>query len=368
MKSGFMGRGGALDGLRFLAAFAILVYHYASDAPVDLGKLHPIFSRGFIATDFFLMLSGYVVTRAYGRDLLSGAVSPSIFMARRLKRIWPGHLVVCAAMAALVVLALLVGIAPRHPELFNWRNLLLQVALLHGFGVANGGGVDYGGWNTPTWTLSALLPCYALTPMLLRLAPNANRALPAAVVLLAAFYALPQIILHESLHSLHVGVLRALPLYVAGMAVALFSDASKPLSGHGAKAVAVCAALALVALQAYGRHELGSALLIGAVLLAAGARPVSRPSKALETAARISFALFLTHVLTSTVWFGAADRLLPADRHGALVRWAVWLASFPLAIAVAFLFDRLVDQPIQQWLRRYGPQLERPKKPLPVGA
>ncbi len=61
-----LSRGGALDLLRFVAALFIVLYHVAERAPVSLFAIHPAFGRGYLATDFFLMLSGYVLAKTYG--------------------------------------------------------------------------------------------------------------------------------------------------------------------------------------------------------------------------------------------------------------------------------------------------------------
>ena len=64
-------RGGALDALRFAAALLIMLYHFGSESPIKLYRLNEVFARGYLATDFFLMLSGYVLGRAYGPSLLA---------------------------------------------------------------------------------------------------------------------------------------------------------------------------------------------------------------------------------------------------------------------------------------------------------
>ncbi|HEV2599853.1 acyltransferase [Sphingopyxis sp.] len=71
-----------LDGLRGIAAFAVLGYH-----------LHVLMfdaSRGnaFLAVDFFFMLSGYVMARTY-ETRWQGSSAAATFMASRLRRLWP---------------------------------------------------------------------------------------------------------------------------------------------------------------------------------------------------------------------------------------------------------------------------------------
>ena len=104
------GRGGTLDVLRFAAAFFVVLFHYGGEAPVALDSIHPVFFRGYLATDFFLMLSGYVLGRAYGRSIEEGRVGPLEFLSRRIARIWPAHLIVLALMVLVVVAS---GVAGR---------------------------------------------------------------------------------------------------------------------------------------------------------------------------------------------------------------------------------------------------------------
>ena len=73
--AGVEDRGGPLEALRFLAAAFIVLYHIGPEAPVHLADVSPIFARGWLATDFFLMLSGFILGRAYGRSLDEGRVS-----------------------------------------------------------------------------------------------------------------------------------------------------------------------------------------------------------------------------------------------------------------------------------------------------
>ncbi len=346
----FVGRGGVLDALRFLTACWIVVYHYGNEAPVTLDRLNPMFLHGYLATDFFLMLSGYVMARVYGDGLISGAVAPLRFLTRRIQRIWPAHLIVLAAMVAFVLAATAAGVAPGHPGRFQLRDVIPQALLIQAWGPVGGAG-----WNLPTWSLSALLACYAFTPLMLHglnRIGSAPLALAGAVALLALCDLACARLLHTSIYELHIdrGVLRAAPLFLLGVATARCAQLN-PMGAAPARVVAVVATLSFFAAQALGRLDFFSMAAIAALLLAVGSRSVRRPIPALETAARLSFALFLTHVLTATVYFGAMHHL--SQRHGFPIqtRWALWGLSLPLALAVAAVFDRSVDAPVQAWLK-----------------
>ncbi len=73
-----------LDGLRGIAALSVLGYH-------AVGLLHPewnLIGRGYLAVDFFFMLSGYVMARTYEQRLAQG-FGTRRFMVARYRKLWP---------------------------------------------------------------------------------------------------------------------------------------------------------------------------------------------------------------------------------------------------------------------------------------
>jgi peptidoglycan/LPS O-acetylase OafA/YrhL len=71
-----------LDALRGIAAFAVLLHHCDILLPVDLG-----FSRGYLAVDFFFMLSGFVMARTFETRFAEG-LRPLPFVKSRITRFW----------------------------------------------------------------------------------------------------------------------------------------------------------------------------------------------------------------------------------------------------------------------------------------
>jgi peptidoglycan/LPS O-acetylase OafA/YrhL len=85
-------RGGWLDALRFIVAAMIIIHHFQLAAPVPLVEFHPVFERGYLLTNFFIIDSGYVLTRLYGKSMARGQLAPGQFLRQRFSRVIPAHL------------------------------------------------------------------------------------------------------------------------------------------------------------------------------------------------------------------------------------------------------------------------------------
>jgi peptidoglycan/LPS O-acetylase OafA/YrhL len=82
----------SLDGLRGLAAMAVMAYH------VD----HDWMPGGHLAVDFFFCLSGFVIALNYQDRMRGGAIGVVRFMALRLARLYP--MVLAGALLAIWLL------------------------------------------------------------------------------------------------------------------------------------------------------------------------------------------------------------------------------------------------------------------------
>jgi peptidoglycan/LPS O-acetylase OafA/YrhL len=354
-------RGGALDFLRFLASLLIVLYHFGAEGPLRIERFHQVFSRGFLATDFFLILSGYVLGRAYGASTLSGRVSPGRFWLRRAGRVWPGHLMVLAAMAGLVLVLNAIGTDAHKPSRFAWDQLPIQALLIHAWGFHSDG------WNLPSWSLSALIVCYALFPFLWRAANRVRH--PALLPLIGAgviigFEVLSRQVFDQALADLRLqfGVVRALPLFILGLCLARAVEMDWP-SEKAARILLWGGAALLVAWQALDRYALPNVLIfdlpsliaIGAIILGAGRLPVKQPRAWIEQGAKLSFALFISHIFVGVIYWSAVHKLIDTVPIGIGWQWLMWLASFPIAYGAAWLFHTYIDQPVQDrlapWLR-----------------
>src|SRR3978361_1802392 len=74
-----------LDGLRGVAALLVVIFHVLETYSGD--RFHQIINHGYLAVDFFFLLSGFVIAYAY--DDRWGKMTQWDFYKRRLIRLQP---------------------------------------------------------------------------------------------------------------------------------------------------------------------------------------------------------------------------------------------------------------------------------------
>lgn len=94
-----------IEGLRFLGAVAILVWHYqhflfVKDLPVGYvpdqapfyPALHPVYSYGYLGVALFWCVSGFIFMWKYGVAVSSGNIGFRHFLLLRFARLYPLHI------------------------------------------------------------------------------------------------------------------------------------------------------------------------------------------------------------------------------------------------------------------------------------
>ena len=129
------GRFDALDGLRGMAALVIALYHFSGGW------------GGYLAVEFFLVLSGFIFAHTI---LYSSRDIPlSRFILSRLARLYPMHLF---ALLALIPVSLLVGRGmPTYTDMPLFT-LLQQLTLTHNIGLPP----QALSWNRIAWMVSVI--------------------------------------------------------------------------------------------------------------------------------------------------------------------------------------------------------------------
>ena len=358
-------RGGALDALRFVAALFVVVFHFGDEAPVALQSMHAFLGRGYLATDFFLMLSGFVLAKAYGDAVASGRISLGRFWSKRFVRCYPTHIITLAALAAMVALGALLGFSAEHDGRFDWSGLPAQIFLLHAFGLGGGH------WNIPSWTISTLLICYAFFPILWRFMlrierPAAALGLGLAILVGADLFARTFLGSEQFSLPFQWCLLRAAPLFVVGLTLARAVQTLR-LSPLDARVMGFGGGAVLLANAVIVGPDMINALAICAIIMGCGASPATRAIPGAAWGARVSFCLFMVHTITGAVWFDVVQplvaRIYPALETVGWEAWLMWFGSLAATLVGAAVYDRWIDAPIQKSLnaRLFGPRAATPR-------
>lgn len=138
----------ALTSLRFFAALSIAIFHLQG---IGFGRAYEPLALG---VSFFFVLSGFVLTYAYGGR---GDVKLRTFFVNRLARIWPAHLVTAAVALALFHSGMIYN-ADWYPY------VLTNLFMLHSWIPTTGHVFSL---NAVTWSISAEMAFYAAFPLVL---------------------------------------------------------------------------------------------------------------------------------------------------------------------------------------------------------
>ena len=379
-----------LTGIRFVAAFWVLLYHLQDPLDrigvMDIPVLSDVIRVGRLGVDLFFALSGFIITHTYltrmGSRITLGASAN--FWWLRLARIYPVHFVMLnIAGLAVIAQAWVTGVEKDRPWLNPWdyvRNLLL---------IQEWGPHPDRGWNVVAWSLSMEWLAYLLFPLLVLLLFALHKRVPTPVLVLAWFVALAPLLWRGSLTidpyytDLWGSVIRVLTEFTAGAITYLIvlrfipagaSDPS-PRVERAATTVSVLMPLLVVA----GAVFLGNwttaqspitlndpdaeplppffhLWLVPLLIIWIGALALSRRGQArwlgtdtLILGGVVSYSLYMTHL----VWFGVwrAGMNAVGIESGPLYAGSVVLAIAG-SFVIAWLMWRIVEEPCRRWMRR----------------
>lgn len=158
-----------IQSLRFVFIMLVVMSHIIGKS-FDFG--------GECGVAFFFMLSGFILSYAYGEKVLAGEFRQWVFLRRQLAKFYPLHV-------ALFLLMILLD--ARLGRFYDWEKLVANLLLLQSWVPSDD---FYFVGNGLSWFLSDLLFFYAVFPMAFRLLTGQppRRLLPAAAVV-AMLYA-----------------------------------------------------------------------------------------------------------------------------------------------------------------------------------
>jgi peptidoglycan/LPS O-acetylase OafA/YrhL len=353
-----------LDGLRGVAAIIVVFFHLAE--PLSSSHLNNVVNHGYLAVDFFFLLSGFVIGYAYDdrwKNLTIGG-----FLRRRFERLQP-----------LVVLGMTLGaigfyftdstIWPLIHTIPVWK---MFVVMLIGYTILPIPlSIDIRGWqemhplNSVGWSLFFEYLANILYALGIR--KLSNKALACFVVLAGA------LLLHFALTSpngdvaggwtlnaehMRIGITRTLFPFFAGL---LLSRVARP--AYIKNAFLWCSLLvAFVLLMpriggaehlwVNGLYEAFCIIIVFPLIVYIGASGVvhnQMENKICTFLGDLSYPLYMTHYVL--VYFYVAW----VSNHSGITLSQVWpyaLLTFSGAIVLAYASLKLFDEPVRAWLRK----------------
>ncbi len=367
---------GALSGIRFFAAFNVVLFHLWNGQNFHLSSsfLTGIVSSGYVGVSFFFVLSGFIHAYAYGPERVEN-ISRMKFYRQRIVRIYPVYLL------SLVFTAWTFFHSAPLPKLLVPGTAVLTItqAWMPSTAMA---------WNYPSWTMSSELLFYLLFPFI---APPVARLSRRGLLMLAALalvvmLAVPTVYLiiapdgtrhvlsnfgSNWLNTVKFNPLARLPEFVIGLALGYhFTKSSfdgfektKKLRGDimaGTAIILIALTLGFSAHLPYlYLHNGGMLPMFGLLLygLASGGRiSAVLGNRVFSTAGDGSYAMYLIQAPVFT-WLATAGVI--GKPHYVAIYIAVLLAC-------SFLALQCFEKPARNWFGGKGAGGERRSAASPV--
>ncbi|NHA04825.1 acyltransferase [Mucilaginibacter sp. HC2] len=352
-----------LDGLRGVASLIVVAFHILETYSGD--RFHQIINHGYLAVDFFFLLSGFVVAYAY--DDRWEKMTQWDFYKRRLIRLQP-----------MVIIGTLIGAAlfyfqasPVFPLISTtpiWQMLLV---MLIGFTVLPiPVSMDIRGWQEmhpldgPAWSLFFEYVANILYALFIR---KFSKKLLTVFVVLSALLLIHFLIMGSqgdviggwSLNApqLHIGFARLLYPFFAGI---LLCRMGKLI--HIKSAFAVSSLLIIIVLSIpriggsehlwmNGLYESFSIIILFPLIVSIGAGGKITGKfamKACKFFGDISYPLYITHYPLIYLYTGwVVKNKVPASQG-----FGYGLLLFVGSIAIAYASLKLYDEPVREWLKK----------------
>lgn len=356
-----------LDGLRGVAALVVVLFHVLEvHSHGDHSK--QLINHGYLAVDFFFLLSGYVIGYAY--DDRWNKMTLKDFFRRRLIRLQPMIIIGSVIGALLFYFQYSPGMGwGGISEVPVWKMLL--VMLIGCTLIPVGKGLDIRGWsemhplNGPAWSLFLEYIANIVYALVLR---RLSKVILAALVVIAAGVTLQYALTNpngdiiggwaiDDPTQLRIGFTRLAFPFLAGL---LLSRIGKL---RYTKHAFLTASIMLVVLFSIPRLGDAESLWVNGlyeccclmvmfpfiVWLGAGGKVHGKKASGFcKFLGDISYPIYITHfpiVYVYMAWVTNNNLSLGESWHAGLLVVAI-------SIAVAYLSMRFYDLPVREWLRK----------------
>jgi peptidoglycan/LPS O-acetylase OafA/YrhL len=382
----------ALAGARAFPPLLVVMFHFSEGHHYSGVRVLDLFAtRGYLWVEFFFVLSGFILTHAYGSRLetLRTPKGYGGFLRNRLIRLYPLHLFMLLWILAMVIVLRLLAHQGGYLSIFDARyhqnisvkGFFLSLALVQAWNT-----MDTLTWNGVSWFVSVEFALCLLFPALLWLArgrPSKSSHLKSSslnstprrgLALIGCGLAGLLALLFTSAHGLditfHNGVLRGLADFSIGMGMALLFGALKPRDRvpewlHSALQLTLLALLGYVVMNtgwSHTRYDIFTVLPLMALVftLAFDRGLVARllAMRLPQLLGEWSYGIYLGQ----TAWllairffeqrlYPAPDTMVLGTRFSTLIWWLEPLGLVITCILWGGLLAQYVEMPLTRMLR-----------------
>ena len=353
-----------LDGLRGVASVLVIIFHVL-ETFTGGNKFIQIINHGYLAVDFFFLLSGFVVAYAY--DDRWGRMTQWDFYKRRLVRLQPMVIMGSVIGAALFYFQ----ISPAMPNIAGtpfWEVLVIMLigATLIPVPIS----MDIRGWqemhplNGPAWSLFFEYIANILYAVIVR---RFSKLLLSVFVTLAALMLIQYLVTSKngdliggwSLNSeqLYIGFTRLLFPFFSGVLLCRIGKLIHIKNAFWWSSLLIIIMLSIPRIGdehhvwMNGIYESVCLIVVFPLIVSIGAGGElhnMRSEKICNFLGEISYPLYITHyplIYLFTAW--VVNNKVPLGINGLLMGLLVVITS----LVIAYLSLRFYDKPVREWLR-----------------
>ena len=359
-----------LDGLRGVAALIVIWYHVFEGYAFAGGGTIDTFNHGYLAVDFFFILSGFVIAYAYD-DRWSKGFTMTNFFKRRLIRLHP--MVVMGAVLGVISFYLqgCVQWDGTHVAIsmvmLSLLCTILFIPAMPGLGYEVRGNGEMFPLNGPCWSLFFEYIGNILYAIFIR--RLSTKVLTVLVILLGIALASFAIFDVSGYGNLGVGwtldgvnfvggLLRMLFPFSMGM---LLLRVFKPIKIRGAFWICTVIMVALLSVPfiegtepicANGVYEAFCIIVAFPVLLGIGASGITTDKSSTNICkflGDISYPVYVVHYPIMYLFYAW---LIKKQLFTFAETWQVALCVYALSILIAYLCLKLYDEPVRKYLAK----------------
>lgn len=354
-----------LTGLRFIAAFWLLLYFFWPR--LGLGDVRPnLIQSGNYGVDLFFILSGFVLAHVYGPQVEGGKYNHGTFIWARLARVYPLHILALVTMIGIWGLGKIIG-ADFEGGAFNLSQIPFHLTLTQAWGF-----VDSDGWNFPSWSISAEWFAYLTFPLSFYVVSRFKRAPIAGILMIfAAFYSAYAILAAQGFElnfmTWEGAQFRIIIAFAGGAMLWQYGRNLKTSPKFALIGVAISAIWVFAASQLTASGALVWPGLMGLVFFLA--ETSKHPNETLlgnktwVYLGEISFAMYMVHLPVDIVLNQIVEKTI--GQQSGIFAIIMMVVSIILVTITAVIAHEFFEKPIRNYMRENVPNFLK-AKPAPI--